>query len=89
GRIDLFIETDDEVIVVDFKSDAERNAARHRAQLALYRRAAAGLAPGKRVKVGLYWLRGGEFEWLDGDLSDEALAALARRAAEALDRAPA
>ncbi len=87
GRIDLFIETRDEVIVVDFKSDAERDASRHRAQLSLYRRAAAGLAPDKRVTVGLYWLRTGEFEWQDEDLPETTLLDLARRASEALDNA--
>ncbi len=89
GRIDLFVETRDEVIVVDFKSDAEPDAARHRAQLSLYRRAAAGLSPGKRVAVGLYWLRTGEIEWQAEDLSEAALLDLARRAAEALDNSSA
>lgn len=86
GRIDLLIETRDEMIIVDFKSDADQRAERHRAQLSLYRRAAAGLAPGKRVKVGLYWLRTGELEWQSDDLTEAALLDLARRAAEALDK---
>jgi len=89
GRIDLFVETRDEVIVVDFKSDAEQDASHHRAQLSLYRRAAAGLAPGKRVIVGLYWLRTGEIEWQAEDLSEATLLDLARRAAEALDNSSA
>jgi ATP-dependent helicase/nuclease subunit A len=85
GRIDLLVETQDEVIVVDFKTDARQNAARHRAQLSLYRRAASGLAPGKRVRVGLYWLRTGEIEWQSEDLSETALLELAGRAAKSLD----
>jgi ATP-dependent helicase/nuclease subunit A len=85
GRIDLLVEMQDEVVIIDFKSDADQRAERHRAQLSLYRRAAAGLAPGKRVKVGLYWLRTGELEWQAEDLSEEVLLDLARRAAEALD----
>ena len=89
GRIDLLVETPDEVIVVDFKTDAWQNAARHRAQLSLYRRAASGLAPGKHVRVGLYWLRIGEIEWQTEDLSEAALLELASRAAETLDNASA
>lgn len=80
GRMDLFIETDGEIFVIDFKSDTAQDPEPHLVQLELYRRAAAGIAPGKEVSVGLYWLRSARFDWLKPSLSDESLAAFARRA---------
>ena len=60
GRIDRLAVTDDEVLVVDYKSertDAERATASeaHVAQLALYRRLLAETFPGRRIRCALLW----------------------------------
>jgi len=56
---DLFIETDDENIIVDFKSDAYIRPGQYALQTAIYSRAAEGLN-GRRSRAYLYYLRSGE-----------------------------
>ncbi len=80
GRMDLMIETGDEVIVIDFKSDSEETPSRHAVQLDIYRRAAESIIPGKKTSIGLYWLRSSGFTWIDSAVSDEDLLYLARQA---------
>jgi hypothetical protein len=72
-RLDLVIETGDEVIVVDWKSGRERRVGEFEVQLALYRRALAALRPGKRVKSLLFWLRSRESEELRAEFTEEQL----------------
>ncbi|NLH79313.1 MAG: double-strand break repair helicase AddA, partial [Phyllobacteriaceae bacterium] len=60
GRVDRLAVTDDEVLVIDFKSertDAERASAGggHVAQLALYRRLLAEAFPGRKIRCALLW----------------------------------
>ena len=88
GRMDLFIETEKEVLVVDFKSDIVRVPRLYEVQLELYRRAASGIAPGKTLKVGLYWLRSGALCWLAKGLPDEYLGELASYAAGRIGQSP-
>ncbi|PWB80105.1 MAG: double-strand break repair helicase AddA [Methylocystaceae bacterium] len=57
GRIDRLAETEDEVIVADFKTGTPRHppTAAQLRQLALYRAAVAQLYPGKTVRCVLVW----------------------------------
>jgi hypothetical protein len=84
GRMDLLIETRDEVFVIDFKSDSEEAPSRHAVQLDLYRRAAEGIVPGKKTSIGLYWLRSSSFTWMDSAISDEELIHFARQASSGI-----
>ena len=88
GRMDLFIETEKEVLVIDFKSDIVRDPRLYDVQLELYRRAASGIAPGKTLRVGLYWLRNGAVCWLGEGLPDEYLEELASYAAGQIGQSP-
>lgn len=81
GRMDLFIETDDELTILDFKSDTEQDASGYAVQMDLYRRAAEGISPGKQVRIGLFWLRTSTLAWQEGKISDEVLLDLALDAA--------
>ncbi|MDR2746685.1 MAG: UvrD-helicase domain-containing protein [Treponema sp.] len=58
GVIDLLYEWEDELRVVDFKTDSEERPEEHLAQMAIYRRAARELR-GKNCGVWLYYLRSG------------------------------
>ncbi len=80
GRMDLLIETGDEVTVIDFKSDSEEAPSRHAVQLDIYRRAAENIIPGKKTRIGLYWLRSSSLTWMDSAISDEDLLHLAHQA---------
>lgn len=57
GRIDRLAETEDEVIVADFKTGAPREPATtaQLRQLALYRAAVAQLYPGKNIRCVIVW----------------------------------
>ncbi|PKL06812.1 MAG: hypothetical protein CVV53_02305, partial [Spirochaetae bacterium HGW-Spirochaetae-9] len=84
GRMDLFAETDTDVFVIDFKSDAVRNPEGYRTQLELYRKAASAFAPGKSVSVGLFWLRTSELEWISPSMEEKDLIELAERASRGI-----
>ena len=77
-RIDLFAEGEDFIDIVDFKSDKWRREGEYEAQLALYRSAARGLAPGKKLRTSIFWLRDGRSEAIDAELSRESLEAAVR-----------
>lgn len=81
GRIDLLVETDEELIVLDFKTDRVMDAHAYGVQMELYRRAVAGFSPGKSVRCGLCWLRSGEISWNPPPLEDRILDALLDTAA--------
>ncbi|MDR1804522.1 MAG: UvrD-helicase domain-containing protein, partial [Treponema sp.] len=57
GQIDLLFEAENEVVVVDFKTDRIENPADHYGQLAAYYRAAGDIF-GKPASVWLFYLRG-------------------------------
>ena len=84
GRMDLFIETEAEVILIDFKSDNTQNPAHYSAQMALYRRAAESMVPSKKVKTGLFWLRSSNLTWVDSIMPAEILVDLAKTAARGI-----
>jgi ATP-dependent helicase/nuclease subunit A len=58
GVIDLLYEWEDELRVVDFKTDTAENPGEHLCQMSIYRRAAQELR-GKVCRVWLYYLRSG------------------------------
>ncbi|MDR0473517.1 MAG: UvrD-helicase domain-containing protein [Treponema sp.] len=58
GQIDLLFEEDDEVVVVDFKTDRIESPEDHYGQLAAYYQAVADIF-GKPASVWLYYLRSG------------------------------
>jgi len=78
GRMDLFVERTDAIDIIDFKSDAVQESARYAVQLELYRRAAEKFAPGKPIRLGIFWLRTAELAWLQSEIGDALLAAALR-----------
>jgi len=64
GSIDLLVETDDELLIIDFKTDRYRAPERHRAQLDLYMQAVERMYA-KPVRSCVTYLRscGGEVWW--------------------------
>jgi ATP-dependent exoDNAse (exonuclease V) beta subunit len=58
GIIDLLFEEDDEVVIIDFKTDRIENPEDHYGQLAAYYRAAGDIY-GKPVSLWLFYLRSG------------------------------
>ncbi len=81
GRIDRLAETEEAVLVADFKTGAPREALEgfHLRQLALYRAALRPLYPGKRLRAFIVFTQNGAIV----EASDEALdAAFARIVAE-------
>ena len=58
GQIDLLLEEENEVVVVDFKTDRVENPADHYGQLAAYCQAAGDIF-GKPASVWLFYLRSG------------------------------
>jgi ATP-dependent exoDNAse (exonuclease V) beta subunit len=87
GRMDLFVERTDGIDIIDFKSDATQDSARYATQLELYRMAAQEFAPGKSVRLGIFWLRTAELAWLQSETGDALLAALREIGSEAADGA--
>lgn len=82
GRMDLFIETKDRILVIDFKTDRVEEAVNHATQMAIYRAAAEGFGRAPHVETGLFWLRSGRLQRLDGRLTAEEIAVLAAEASE-------
>lgn len=71
GRMDFWLETEEGIIVLDFKSDASPDPTPYSTQLTLYTMAASELRTGKPVRTGIYWLRTGQMTWMDELLVDE------------------
>ena len=68
GQIDLLFEEENEVVVVDFKTDKTENPEDYYGQLAVYNQAAADIF-GKPVSVWLYYLRSGRAVNVSGELN--------------------
>ncbi len=81
GRMDLLAETEEESIVIDFKTDEVQVADTYMVQLDIYRRAAFELSGRKKARACLYWLKSGQIQWLENPMSEEALLSLAKKAA--------
>ncbi|MDR2097536.1 MAG: UvrD-helicase domain-containing protein [Spirochaetaceae bacterium] len=59
GVIDLLFEFENEIYVVDYKTDTVVNPEKYREQLAVYARAAAGIF-GKKTRAFIFYLRQGD-----------------------------
>jgi ATP-dependent helicase/nuclease subunit A len=72
GQIDRYVETQDAVLLVDFKTGYRPKALAMRTllQMASYGALMHGAKPGKPVRCGLIWTRSGDIEWLkEADLN--------------------
>ncbi|TAL78272.1 MAG: double-strand break repair helicase AddA, partial [Beijerinckiaceae bacterium] len=80
GQVDRIVETEDEVLVADFKTgmvhDAASAPAAFLTQMALYRAALAPLWPEKRLRMLLIFTAGPQVVELEPQAMDKALAAL-------------
>ncbi|HEY5347526.1 MAG TPA: PD-(D/E)XK nuclease family protein [Rhizomicrobium sp.] len=80
GQVDRIVETEDEVIIADFKTGAVHNAGAIPAvfltQMALYRATLAPLWPNKRLRMLLIFTAGPNVVELEAQAMDAALAAL-------------
>jgi len=72
GIIDLFFETGDKAYVLDFKTDKLLNPLEYALQLALYKKACAGLTD-KKIECFLFALRSGEPVYIEHELEWEEL----------------
>ena len=85
GRVDRLAVTEEEVLVLDFKTNRpsptreEDVSAIYLAQMALYRAAATQIFPGKRIVCGLVWTDGPFLMRLSDGLLDRQMALIQRR----------
>jgi ATP-dependent helicase/nuclease subunit A len=85
GRVDRLVVTDDEVLIVDFKTGTAQDKnvpPLYATQMALYRAAAARIFPGRRIACALVWTAGPALT----PLGDALLDAETRRIRARLDR---
>lgn len=57
GIIDLFCEKDDEIYIVDYKTDSMRFESDHKNQLNYYREAMRTIFPTKKIRAAVFYLR--------------------------------
>jgi ATP-dependent helicase/nuclease subunit A len=85
GRIDRLAITDDEVLIVDFKTNRPPPAREtdvapvYLAQMALYRTAAAKIFAGRRIACALVWTDGPSLMRLSDDILDRQLGQIRTR----------
>jgi ATP-dependent helicase/nuclease subunit A len=81
GRLDRLVETDEAILIVDFKQGPAPvwPAPAHVAQLAVYRAALRPLYPSKAVCAGLVYLDGPTLRWIEDAELDAALDAFTGR----------
>jgi len=85
GRIDRLAVTEDEVLILDYKTNRPPPAREddvdpvYLAQMALYRDGAARIFPGRRIICGLVWTDGPSLLRLSDRLLDRQIAALSAR----------
>jgi len=85
GRVDRLTVTDDEVVILDFKTNRpppmreEDVSLLYLAQMALYRAAAQRIFPGKRIVCGLVWTGGPFLMRLSDAILDAQLGQIQRR----------
>jgi ATP-dependent helicase/nuclease subunit A len=95
GRIDRLAVTDEEVLIVDFKTNRPPAATEaelspvYRTQMALYRAAAAKIFPGRRIACALVWTEAPSLMRLSDALLDAETSRIAARLRGAIDFAPA
>lgn len=71
--MDMLAESNDEVLVLDLKTDRRFSPHEYALQLGIYRIAARALFPTQNVRTGLLYLHFGEIAWLEGELDEESL----------------
>ncbi len=80
GRIDRLSVTDDEVLILDYKTGAmlpgDRHHPAHAAQLAVYREVLKPLYPSKAIRAALLYTGLPKLVMLSASEMDEALAAI-------------
>jgi ATP-dependent helicase/nuclease subunit A len=87
GRIDRLAVTDDEVLIVDFKTNRPPPKTEdalpqiYRTQMALYRAGASKIFPGRRIACALVWTEAPSLMPLSAALLDEELRRIAARLA--------
>lgn len=69
----MLAEADDEVVVLDLKTDRRFSPQEYALQLGIYRIAARALFPTKKIHTGLLYLHFGEVVWLEGEPDEEHL----------------
>jgi len=85
GRVDRLAVTDQEVLILDFKTNRPPPAQEedvspiYLAQMALYRAAAARIFPDRRIVCGLVWTDGPSLMRLSDALLDRQMALIRRR----------
>ena len=84
GRVDRLSVTDDEVLILDFKTGrppatVDAASPQYLAQMALYREGAARIFPGRRIACGLVWTEGPLLMRLPDALMDAQLARIAQK----------
>jgi ATP-dependent helicase/nuclease subunit A len=85
GRVDRLAVTDDEVLIVDFKTNRppplreEDLPQIYRTQMALYRAGATKIFPGRRIACALVWTEGPRLMPLSAALLDAELARISAR----------
>ncbi len=84
GRVDRLSVTDDEVLILDFKTGrppatVDAASPQYLAQMALYREGAARIFPGRRIACGLVWTEGPLLMRLPDALMDVQLARIAQK----------
>lgn len=89
GRMDLVIESNDAVIILDFKTGQEEKPQVYAIQLALYQAAMQKIAADKTIKAGIYWLESGAFSWLEGRMENKDIIMLASVLQEKSENVPA
>ncbi len=65
GIIDLLCINNNDIIIVDYKTDRIKDAEKHKAQLGYYRKAIETIYPGKTVRTCVFYLRSSECVPLD------------------------
>ena len=76
GQIDRLVETDEGILLVDFKTGtppAERDGGVYQRQMAAYYALMRAAKPGKTTRCGLVWTQTGRIDWLSPDNLDAAL----------------
>jgi ATP-dependent exoDNAse (exonuclease V) beta subunit len=73
GRMDMLARSDDEIIVLDLKTDRRFSLYEYALQVGIYRIAARALFPAKKIRTGLLYLHFGEIAWIEGELDEKDL----------------
>lgn len=86
GQIDRYVETEEEIYLVDFKTghvpqtgDGADMPSAYIRQMAIYRALMQAARPGKPVRCGLVWTQACRTDWLSEKMLDDALAHVTAR----------